>query len=195
MGWFSWFWDLLSFLNLTNKTGRILFLGLDNAGKTTLLGRLATDQIHTYRPTFNPNIEELVLGGVRVKTIDMGGHEEARRLWKEYFAKIDGVVFIVDAAARERIADAKKELDALLQAEELASTPFVVMGNKIDMPTALSEEQLKQALGLSNLTTGKTAGAQGKGVRPTEVFMCSVLRKIGYGDAIRWLAQFLQSTA
>jgi GTP-binding protein SAR1 len=194
MGWFSWLWDLLSYLNLSNKSGRILFLGLDNAGKTTLLGRLATGQIHTYRPTFNPNVEELMLGRVRVKTIDMGGHEEARRLWKDYFAKVDGVVFIVDAAARERLEDAKKELMLLLQSEEMQSTPFVIMGNKIDLPTAVSEDALKQALGLSNLTTGKS-GQVPPGVRPVEVFMCSVIRKIGYGDAIRWLSNFLQNTA
>lgn len=107
MGWFSWFWDWLSYLGLSNKTGKILFLGLDNAGKTTLLGKLATDQVHVHRPTFHPNVEQLTLGGIKLKTIDMGGHFEARRLWKDYFTKVDGVVFIVDAANPERFPEAR----------------------------------------------------------------------------------------
>lgn len=191
MGWFTWFWDMLQYLGFSNKCGKILFLGLDNAGKTTLLGKLATDQIHTHRPTFHPNTEELHLGGIKLKTIDMGGHIEARRLWKDYFAKVDGVVFLVDANSPERFEEAKKELDSLLQAEELANVPFVVLGNKIDLPRAVPEDHLKAALGLTGLTTGKTTKPQCG--RPLEVFMCSVVKKVGYGDAFRWLSQFLQN--
>ncbi|CUG92235.1 ADP-ribosylation factor, putative [Bodo saltans] len=194
MGWFSWFWDMLSFLGLNNKTGKILFLGLDNAGKTTLLGKLSTDQVHQHRPTFHPNVEELTLGGIKLKTIDMGGHIQARRLWKDYFTKVDGVVFLVDAANGERFEEAKKELDMLLQTEELAKTPFVILGNKIDLPNAISEPGLVQVMGLTGLLTGKqTKVAPGSGVRPLEVYMCSVVKKVGYGDAFRWLSQYLQN--
>lgn len=194
MGWFSWFWDMMRYLGFTNKTGKILFLGLDNAGKTTLLGKLATDQIHTHRPTYHPNIEELQLGGIKLKTIDMGGHLEARRLWTDYFTHVDGVVFIVDAANEGRIDEAKKELDKLLGTEELAKTPFVILGNKIDLPKAISEDELKNRLGLNGLTTGKQQKAA-VGVRPMEVYMCSVVKKVGYGDAFRWLSQYLQNTS
>jgi GTP-binding protein SAR1 len=194
MGWFTWFWDILEYLGINQKQGRILFLGLDNAGKTTLLGKLATGQIHAPRPTFNPNVEELQLGGLKLKTIDMGGHPEARRLWKDYFVKVDGVVFLVDAAAPERFAEAKAELDHLLQTEELAKTPFVILGNKIDLPTAVPEEHLKQALGIGNLSTGKdTKVSKESNVRPFEVYMCSVVKKVGYGDAFRWLSGYLQN--
>jgi GTP-binding protein SAR1 len=193
MGWFNWFWDVLQYLGITNKTGKILFLGLDNAGKTTLLGKLATDQIHIHRPTFHPNVEELHLGGIKLKTIDMGGHLEARRLWKDYFTEVDGVVFIVDAACPQRLEEAKAELDMLLQAEDLAKTPFVILGNKIDMPAAIPEEQLKGALGLTGLTTGKSGKVKDPAIRPLEVYMCSVVRKVGYGDAFRWLSQYLQN--
>ena len=194
MGWFSWIWDILQYLGLSNKTGKILFLGLDNAGKTTLLGKLATDQIHACRPTFHPNIEELHLGGIKLKTIDMGGHVEARRLWKDYFTKVDGVVFIVDAADPARFDEAKHELDMLLQTEELLKTPFVILGNKIDLPRAIPENDLKNAMGISGLTTGKLAKvSKESGVRPMEVYMCSVVKKVGYGDAFRWLSQYLQN--
>lgn len=195
MGWFNWFWDALNYLGLSNKTGKILFLGLDNAGKTTLLGKLATDQVHVHRPTFHPNVEELSLGGIKLKTIDMGGHQEARRLWKDYFTKVDGVVFIVDAANPERFPEAKAELDMLLQTEELAKSPFLILGNKIDLAgCACSEEALKAYMGISEMATGKEVKGKGDpNVRPLEVFMCSVTRKIGYGDGFRWLAQYLKN--
>ena len=194
MGWFTWFWDLIDTLSAYNwsaKQGRILFLGLDNAGKTTLLGKLATDQIHVHRPTQHPNTEDLTLEGIKIKTIDMGGHADARRLWRDYFTNVNGVVFIVDAAAPQRFEEAKRELDLLLQTDELATTPFVILGNKIDMPSAVNDEALKAGLGLSNLTTGKAKPPPN--VRPLEVFMCSVVKKQGYGDGFRWLAQFLQA--
>lgn len=196
MGWFNWFWDALNYLGLSNKTGKILFLGLDNAGKTTLLGKLATDQVHVHRPTFHPNVEELSLGGIKLKTIDMGGHQEARRLWKDYFTKVDGVVFIIDAANPERFAEARQELDMLLQTEELLRVPFLILGNKIDIAaSACSEEQLKLAMGISELATGKDVkGKPDPNLRPLEVFMCSVTRKIGYGDGFRWLGQYLKNS-
>jgi GTP-binding protein SAR1 len=191
MGWFTWFWDFLASLGWENKQGRILFLGLDNAGKTTLLGKLATDQIHVHRPTQHPNSEDLTLEGIKIKTIDMGGHADARRLWRDYFTNVNGVVFIVDAAARHRFEEAKVELNSLLETDELATTPFCILGNKIDMPNAVNDEALKQELGLTGMTTGK--GKPPANVRPLEVFMCSVVKKQGYGEGFRWLAQFLQN--
>eukprot|EP00760_Papus_ankaliazontas_P003188 PhM_4_TR11483/c0_g1_i1/m.57038/K07953/SAR1; GTP-binding protein SAR1 len=198
MGWFDWFWDIMSYLGIGGKQGKILFLGLDNAGKTTLLGKLTTDQIHIHRPTVHPNVEDLALGGIKLKTFDLGGHQEARRLWRDYFTKCDAVVFMVDAAAPDRFGDVKAELDLLLQAEELSKAPFLVLGNKIDLAhKAVSEDSLKASLGLTGLTTGKStsSGSSGAGsnVRPLEVFMCSVVKRTGYGDGFRWLSQYLKN--
>lgn len=195
MGWFSWVWDWLSYLGLSNKTGKLLFLGLDNAGKTTLLGKLATNQVHVHRPTFHPNAEDLTLGGIKLKTIDMGGHQQARRLWKDYFTKVDGVVFIVDAATPVRFPEAKQELDMLLQSEELAKTPFLILGNKIDIPgCTCSEGQLVSEMGLDGALTGKATKVTDPNVRPLEVYMCSVVRNVGYGDGFRWLSQYLSNS-
>jgi GTP-binding protein SAR1 len=97
----------------------------------------------------------------------------------------------VDAVDRERFPEAKKELDALLTSEELANVPFLILGNKIDLGRAASEEDLRYQLGLYE-TYGKEARTgQDTNVRPIELYMCSVVKKMGYGDGFKWLAQFL----
>ncbi|KAH3756200.1 Sar1family small GTPase [Pelomyxa schiedti] len=187
---FDWFWSVLSWLGLGYTHAKILFLGLDNAGKTTLLHVLRDDKIAVHPPTKHPTMEELVMGNVKFNAFDLGGHKEARRLWKEYYAKADSIIFLVDSWDRDRFAEAKEELDYLLACEELQNSPFVILGNKIDLENAVSEAELRSALGLTH-TTGKGTAPLTEGIRPIEVFMCSIAKRQGYGEAFRWMSQYL----
>ena len=117
-------------------------------------------------------------------------------------------MFLVYAKAPERLAESKRELDALLSMQDLEKTPFLILGNKIDHPDAVSEDELRHVLGLYQ-TTGK-GKVPLEGIRPIEVFMCSVVmrqgksrypvpqrtkwltrRFQGYGEGIRWLSQYV----
>ncbi|KAG2393140.1 hypothetical protein C9374_009717 [Naegleria lovaniensis] len=186
---FDWFWSILSALGLYQKSGKILFLGLDNAGKTTLLHMLKSEKLGTYSPTQHPNVEELTMGSINFKTIDLGGHELARRLWKDYFTSdVSAVVFLVDAADAGRFPEASKELHGLLQFEDLQKVPFLVLGNKIDKPGAVNDTQLAYQLRIDGLLTGKQHGVEKDGRRPLEIFMCSIVNQMGYGEGFQWLS-------
>ena len=83
---------------------------------------LKENRVQVHVPTLHPNTDELIIGKIKFKTFDLGGHETARRLWQDYFTTVDGVVYLVDAIDRGRFPEAKKELDALLTCLSLAVT-------------------------------------------------------------------------
>jgi len=185
----NWAYKALGYLGLWSKNAKILFLGLDNAGKTTMLHMLKDAKLSSHQPTNHPNMEELRIGDLRIQAHDLGGHRSARRLWNDYLTGVDAIIYMIDAYDRERFVEAKSELEGLLSAESLAHVPFLILGNKIDLPHAASEDELRYALAID--TTGKNGGDT-RGIRPIEIFPCSVVKKFGYGKGFEWLSNYIK---
>jgi GTP-binding protein SAR1 len=113
----DWFKNKLQEIGWFGKKGKIVFLGLDDAGKTTLLKRLKEDKMAQLPPTLMPHAEELFIGNVSVTAWDLGGHEAARKTWRNYFAGINAIIFLVDASKEERFEEARIELENVLETE------------------------------------------------------------------------------
>ena len=175
--------SVLGYLGLYNKKANIVFLGLDNAGKTALLHVLKNDRVTQTRPTIHPTSEELKMGNLKLNTYDLGGHETARKIWKDYFPAVHAILFLVDSVDVNRFPEAKKELEKILDTPELVNIPIAILGNKIDMNGAVNVDELKTALGYDEIIAKET--------RPMEIFMVSVMKKIGYSKALEWVSEHL----
>ncbi|KAJ3425636.1 hypothetical protein M0813_27601 [Anaeramoeba flamelloides] len=187
----NWFFDVLGWIGIYKKSAKIVFLGLDNAGKTTLMHMLKDNIMQIHEPTLHPTMEEIEIENIKFNAFDLGGHKEARRLWRDYYTTVDAVVFIVDVADQERLEESKKELNSLLSCEELRSVPFLVLGNKIDKKEAVSEEELRTIMDLS-FTTGKNEKSKNSELRSIEVFMCSIKNRMGYKEGFQWIGKQLK---
>eukprot|EP00003_Mantamonas_plastica_P004293 TRINITY_DN133_c0_g1_i2.p1 TRINITY_DN133_c0_g1~~TRINITY_DN133_c0_g1_i2.p1 ORF type:complete len:202 (-),score=69.40 TRINITY_DN133_c0_g1_i2:20-604(-) len=189
----DWFFDVLNWLGLYGASGTLLLLGLDNAGKTTLMGMLKNDSLGEHIPTYNPTAEELTVGKINFTAWDLGGHKQARKIWGDYYAQADGIVYLVDSAEPERFEESREALNGLLSSKQLSSDiPVLILGNKIDLDGACSRDKLIQELGV--LTTGQSSNSSsGKSnERPMEVFMCSLAEEMGFREGFEWLAQYLK---
>merc|ERR1712228_33785 len=171
--------DYLGIGSYFRKEAKIVFLGLDNAGKTTLFNLLKTGKISAQLPTDKAVRDELVINGVTFNAHDVGGHAAMRRIWKDYCVDV------------ERFPELRSEMNAVLTSQQMKDIPILVLGNKIDKKGAVNENQLKQHLGLSKSTTGKNSNYQMNDVRPLEVFMCSLVKKAGFADGLKWLSEVI----
>ncbi|KAG6918498.1 ADP-ribosylation factor-like protein 2 [Tephrocybe rancida] len=132
---------------------RILFLGLDNAGKTTILKKLNGEDIQSISPTLGFNIKTFAHGKYTLNIWDVGGQRTLRPYWRNYFEQTDALVWVVDSSDRMRMEDCKHELHALLTEDRLAGASLLVFANKQDLHGSLSAAEIEQALDLGVITT------------------------------------------
>lgn len=131
-----------------NKEMRILMLGLDAAGKTTILYKLKLNQSVTTIPTVGFNVETVVYKNVKFNVWDVGGQDKIRPLWRHYYTGTQGLIFVIDSADRDRIDEARKELHRIIADREMKDSILLVFANKQDLSEAMSPAEVTEKLQL-----------------------------------------------
>ncbi|EMP29200.1 ADP-ribosylation factor 5 [Chelonia mydas] len=144
-------------------------VGLDAAGKTTILYKLKLGEIVTTIPTIGFNVETVEYKNICFTVWDVGGQDKIRPLWRHYFQNTQGLIFVVDSNDRERVQESADELQKMLQEDELRDAVLLVFANKQDMPNAMAVSELTDKLGLQTLRSRTwyvqaTCATQGTGL-------------------------------
>eukprot|EP00994_Dinema_validum_P004080 NODE_2113_length_763_cov_394.341737_g1700_i0.p1 GENE.NODE_2113_length_763_cov_394.341737_g1700_i0~~NODE_2113_length_763_cov_394.341737_g1700_i0.p1 ORF type:complete len:155 (-),score=65.15 NODE_2113_length_763_cov_394.341737_g1700_i0:297-707(-) len=121
---------LLRGLKKKDKEARVLFLGLDNAGKTTCLKKLSDEDVTHISPTQGFNIKSLSQEGFKLNAWDIGGQKAIRTYWSNYFEGTDVLVYVVDSADKKRLEETGIELTSLLEEDKLKGAPVLILANK-----------------------------------------------------------------
>jgi len=144
---FSKVWERM----LGKKEMRILMVGLDAAGKTTILYKLKLGEVVTTIPTIGFNVETVEYKNISFTVWDVGGQDKIRPLWRHYYQNTQGLIFVVDSNDRDRIEDAKEELNKMLNEDEMRDAAVLCFANKQDLPNAMPAAEVTEKLGLQSM--------------------------------------------
>jgi len=142
---FSKFWTRL----FAKREMRIVMVGLDAAGKTTILYKLKLGEVVTTIPTIGFNVETVEYKNISFTVWDVGGQDKIRPLWRHYYQNTQGIIFVVDSNDRDRIDNAREELNRMLSEDELRESVLLVLANKQDLPNAMKVQEITDKLGLN----------------------------------------------
>ena len=144
--YFSFIKEIFSFKNY-----KVLMIGLDAVGKTTILYRLKLEEIVTTIPTMGFNVETVKLYGINFTIWDASSQEKIRPLWRYYLEGTNILIFVIDSSDHERIEEAKNELYRMLSYEELKKIPILIYANKQDLINKMSVEEIEERLNLNSI--------------------------------------------
>ncbi|KIR25079.1 ADP-ribosylation factor-like 2 [Cryptococcus deuterogattii 99/473] len=161
-----------------SKEMRVLFLGLDNAGKTTILKKLNNESTSDISPTLGFNIKSLIRDGYTLNIWDVGGQRTLRPYWTNYFESTDAVVWVVDSSDRMRMNDCRNELKELLHEERLAGATLLVFANKQDLAGSMPLEEIRDTLELQSIISHRWI-----------VYPCSAFTGENLNDGMNWLVK------
>lgn len=165
-----------------SKEVRVLVLGLDNAGKSSILYRLQLGTVINTVPTVGFNLETLQYKNITFQVWDLGGQAGIRPYWRCYFSQTDAVIYVVDSTDRDRMGVAKHELFALLEEDELKNSLLLIFANKQDVKGAASESEVASHLGIAAITNRawtimKSSAHTGLGLTEGMDWLCEKIRE------------------
>ncbi|CAG8539171.1 13596_t:CDS:2 [Cetraspora pellucida] len=157
---------------LTNKEEvKIVLVGLDNAGKTTVLYKLLLNEVVVTTPTIGSNVE------------DLGGQDSLRTTWKTYYIKTKAVIMVIDSTDRDRLHISRVELHTMMEDENLKNAVLLVFANKQDMKGALTAAQISEALNLTSMRD-----------RQWHIQACCALTGEGLFEGLDWIVSQIASS-
>uniref|UniRef100_A0A7S0SZ70 Uncharacterized protein n=1 Tax=Mantoniella antarctica TaxID=81844 RepID=A0A7S0SZ70_9CHLO len=165
------------------REARILVLGLDNAGKTTILYRLQVGTVVSTIPTIGFNVETVTYKNIKFQVWDLGGQTSIRPYWRCYYPNTQAIIYVVDSSDTERVSTSRQEFHAILEEEELKDAVILVYANKQDLPGALTEVQITEGLGLAEIKNRQWA-----------IFKTSAIKGEGLWEGMEWLSNTLKGS-
>ncbi|XP_033633621.1 ADP-ribosylation factor-like protein 3 [Asterias rubens] len=161
-----------------NRKLQILLLGLDNAGKTTLIRGLAQEDISHMTPTLGFNIKTVKCHGVDLNVWDVGGQRTIRPYWGNYYEKADVLIYVIDSADTTRLEETGEELGQLLEEEKLSGVPLLVFANKQDLISAATSADIAEGLNLHTIRN-----------RVWQINACSAVTGEGVEEGMEWIVK------
>ena len=167
---------------LASNPCRILMIGLDNAGKTTVLYKLKLGEVLTTLPTIGFNVETVEYKNISFTVWDVGGQTKIRHLWQHYFQDTQGLIYVVDSNDPSRIFESREELQRVLEDDRLRGAVLLVFANKNDLPGAMTTTEVTQKLELNKYMN-------------RQWFIQSTCAVSGEGivDGLEWLAKTINN--
>ncbi|KAF7207068.1 ADP-ribosylation factor-like protein 11 [Nothobranchius furzeri] len=164
---------------------QVVIIGLDSAGKSTLLAQLLTGQMVKTSPTVGFNVGNLDVDKKTSLTVwDVGGQENMRPNWKYYLDDCKALVFVVDSTDRARMAEAQKALKKVLSDERLKGVPLMVLANKKDLPNSMTIREVSTQLDLPSYSPD----------REWEIQACSGLKGLGLQQAFMSVSKMIKKS-
>ena len=161
---------------------KVIIVGLDNAGKTTILYQFVMSEVVHTSPTIGSNVEEIKWKNMHFVMWDIGGQESLRSTWSTYYSNTECLILVVDSTDRERLSVCKDELFEMLHHEDLSKSLLLVYANKQDVKGSMSAAEISQQL---DLTAIKDHG--------WHIQACCALSGEGLYQGLEWVMQQLKN--
>eukprot|EP00826_Nyctotherus_ovalis_P028373 TRINITY_DN2241_c0_g1_i4.p8 TRINITY_DN2241_c0_g1~~TRINITY_DN2241_c0_g1_i4.p8 ORF type:complete len:175 (+),score=56.46 TRINITY_DN2241_c0_g1_i4:3420-3944(+) len=162
-----------------SRDSKIIIVGLDNSGKTTLINCLKAKKTLDIVPTPGFGVEKFKKNKINFTVFDMSGQSKYRTLWEQYYEEAEAVIFLVDSSDKFRVPIARNELDLLLSHKAIATrtVPILFYANKMDVPGSLTESEVSKEMSLELIKD-----------RSWNIFASNALTGEGVQEGISWLS-------
>jgi len=159
-----------------NKEAKILLIGLDNAGKTSILYKLKLGELINTYPTIGFNLETVEYNNIKFTVWDVGGQDKIRKLWQYYFVGNNGIIFVIDSSDTERYEEVTEELFRTIGI--IPNVPILILSNKEDLNPKLKISEISIKLSLHDIKN-----------RLWHIQSCSAITGNGIYEGLDWLSR------